>query len=234
MDVRKCANCSTMLHGQEAFCRACGTAANTGIFAEKQPVGDYTSQPALFQQSTDNLQKWQLPLLIIGVIAVEFIFFVVVGAVGGESLPTEAYLSTGNNSNTARVVNSSTYTSGKSNSSSGSSNTSSYYSSGNNTSSSVIGSKGYLIENLNIRSAPNRTAEIHGTHYKSAQIQVLDEESYSTADGYSTWYKVKVLKYGCDSQNTSSCGKNWERNGSFGWMEGADEGWMNAKYISLE
>ena len=70
--------------------------------------------------------------------------------------------------------------------------------------------------------------------YQNAEVRVLQVESYSTDEGYSNWYKVKVLNYGCDSQNSSSCGKNWERNGSFGWMDGADEGWMNAKYITLD
>jgi hypothetical protein len=239
MDVRKCANCSTMLHGQEPFCRNCGTPAATGTAADKQPVVDYTRRDAApFQQPTEDSQKWHKPLLVIGVIVVEFVFFVVVAAVGGDS-GNMAYSPGSNNSNGRQTSNSS-YTSGKNSSSYNPANTSTYYSSQNNdnsssdNSSSVKGSKGYLIENLNIRSAPNRTAEIRGTHYKGAQIQVLDEESYSTPDGYSTWYRVKVLKYGCDSQNSSSCGKNWERNGSFGWMQGDDEGWMNAKFISLD
>lgn len=88
--------------------------------------------------------------------------------------------------------------------------------------------------NLNIRNAPNQYAEILGTHYQDARAEVTDSESYSTTEGYATWYKVKVLKDGCDQVRGLGCGNNWERNGSFGWMEAETEGWMNGKYIVLE
>ncbi len=101
-------------------------------------------------------------------------------------------------------------------------------------SSSIIGSKGRLTSNLNLRSAPNKVAEIRGTHYEGARIEVLAEESYTTQDEYVTWYKVRVLEDGCDRVGGNGCGNNWERNGSFGWLEAETEGWMNSKYIVLD
>lgn len=102
------------------------------------------------------------------------------------------------------------------------------------TSSPFIGRKGRLTINLNLRSAPNKVAEIRGTHYEGAKIEVLAAESYTTQDEYVTWYKVRVLEDGCDRVGGNGCGNNWERNGSFGWLEAETEGWMNSKYIVLE
>ena len=103
-----------------------------------------------------------------------------------------------------------------------------------NNASSIIGRTGHLKNNLNIRSAPNKVAEIRGTHYEGAKIEVLDTESYTTQDEFTTWYRVRVLQDGCDTVAGNGCGNNWERNGSFGWLEAETEGWMNSKYITLD
>ena len=104
-----------------------------------------------------------------------------------------------------------------------------------NTSSANVGSKGRLTTNVNIRVAPNKTAESRGIHYENARIEVLAEESYNTNDGeYVTWYKVRVLENGCDRVGNNGCGNNWERNGSLGWLEAEMVGWMNSKHIILD
>lgn len=100
--------------------------------------------------------------------------------------------------------------------------------------SSSAGRTGRLTRNMNIRSAGNRTAEIIGTHYQGARIRVLDETSYSTNEGWSTWFKVEVLEDGTDSEGRYGYGNNWERGDNFGWMEAQRVGWMNSRYITLD
>jgi hypothetical protein len=104
-----------------------------------------------------------------------------------------------------------------------------------NSSSSDIGKKGRLITNLRIRSAPNKTAEILGTHYQNARIEVLDSTSFTADDGeYVTWYKVRVLENGCDTEGKNGCGNDIERDGYKYYGEAEMEGWMNSKYIRLD
>ncbi len=98
---------------------------------------------------------------------------------------------------------------------------------------SEVGRTGRLTINTNIRAASNKDAEIRGTHYQGARVEVLDVDSYSTNRGVTTWYRVRVLENGCDVITNHGCGNNWERNRSFGWMEADTEGWMNAKHINL-
>ena len=98
--------------------------------------------------------------------------------------------------------------------------------SSNNMSSASSGRTGRLTTNLNLRSAPNKTALSVGIHFQNARVKILDGESYDTADGYSTWYKVKVIEYGCDSEGNLGCGKNSDND--------ADEGWLNSKYVILD
>jgi len=102
-------------------------------------------------------------------------------------------------------------------------------------SSSEIGKLGRLDTNLNIRSAANKNAEILGTHYEGAKLRILDSESYTADDGeFVTWYKVRVIEDGYDYKTGNGKGNNWERYGNFGWMEAQREGWMNARYITLD
>ena len=90
---------------------------------------------------------------------------------------------------------------------------------------SSIGREGRLTTNLNLRSAPNKTAVSVGIHFQNAKVKVLAVESYDTSEGYSVWYKVRILEYGCDAEGKLGCGKNNPND--------SDEGWMNGKYISL-
>jgi hypothetical protein len=99
-----------------------------------------------------------------------------------------------------------------------------------NSSSSVVGRKGHLTTNQRIRSDSNRYAEILGVHYQAAKVEILDEKTYSTEDGSATWYRVRVLENGCDRGGAMGCGN--DLNGMSG--QAAMEGWMNAKYLSLD
>lgn len=99
-------------------------------------------------------------------------------------------------------------------------------SSSGNTNSSILGRYGRLSTNLNLRSAANKTALSVGIHFQNARFKVLAEESYDTEEGYSTWYKVQIIEYGCDTKGTLGCGKNNSSD--------ADEGWINTKYVYLE
>jgi Double zinc ribbon len=93
-----------------------------------------------------------------------------------------------------------------------------------------IGKTGTLTTNQRIRSSSNKYSEILGVHYKDARIKVLDVESYTTEDGYTTWYRVHVLSNGCDAEGRLGCGN--DLNGVPG--DAATEGWMNSKYIILD
>lgn len=232
MNTKFCPKCQAQVRDGETYCSNCQSPITNqhSSFDEENTIISSRDSSGL-QAPSESTQQLQIPLLIIGVLVIEVIFFAITFSVTGNY---QASAGTTSNIGNANRSMSSSY-SGSNYSYSATPKPTQYTTSMTNTdsSSTEIGREGYLTENLNIRSAPNRTAEVWGTHYQNAKIRILAVESYSTTEGYSTWYKIRVLSYGCDSQNSSTCGKNWERNGNFGWMEGSDEGWMNAKYISL-
>ncbi len=82
---------------------------------------------------------------------------------------------------------------------------------------------GLLSTNLRLRGGPTNSAEIIGVHYQGARVRILETQSYDTPDGFSTWYRVEVIEYGCDAQGVLGCGS-----------EGANTGWMNARFIIRE
>jgi hypothetical protein len=86
-----------------------------------------------------------------------------------------------------------------------------------------IGKTGRLDTNLVMRSASNKNASQSGVHYQGARIQVLGVDEYDTVNGFSTWFLVQVIEDGCDAKGQLGCGH-----------EGNSEGWMNARYITLE
>lgn len=96
---------------------------------------------------------------------------------------------------------------------------------------SRIGREGYLTTNLNLRGEPNSTSYLLATHYENAKIKVLDVQTFSDSPD---WYKIKVLEYGTDVKTGNGKGKNNPgASDGFGWMLGADEGWVNAKFVKL-
>lgn len=97
-------------------------------------------------------------------------------------------------------------------------------SSGSNRGCSSNGRTGRLTTNLNLRSAPNKTASSVGIHFQNARVRILDEKSFKMPDGYSTWYKVEVVEYGCDTQEGLGCGKSSNSD--------ADIGWLNASLLT--
>ena len=104
-----------------------------------------------------------------------------------------------------------------------------------NSASSSVRKQGRLLTNMNIRASSGQYGEPLGTHYEGAIVQILDEESFNTDDGrYSTWYRVRVLENGCDQKSGNGCGNNRQIYDDFGWMQAEIEGWMNAKYITIE
>lgn len=93
-----------------------------------------------------------------------------------------------------------------------------------------VGRTGHLTTNQRIRVASNRYSEIVGVHYMNARVEVLEVETYPTEDGDSTWYRVRILKDGCDAEGVRGCGN--DLNGVSG--QAARVGWMNARYIELD
>lgn len=97
---------------------------------------------------------------------------------------------------------------------------------------SRINRTGNLTTNLNLRDSPNSTAYILATHYENAKIKVLDVETFSSS---ADWYRIKVLEYGTDIKTGNGQGKNNPNAADgFGWMQGADEGWVNSKFVRLD
>ena len=99
--------------------------------------------------------------------------------------------------------------------------------------SAMVGRTGRLTTNQRIRSASNRYSEILGVHYRGARVRILGVESHNhnnTVDGYSTWYRVHVIENGCDQEGIRGCGNDLNEMPG----QAAMEGWMNAKYISLD
>ena len=96
--------------------------------------------------------------------------------------------------------------------------------------SALTGRTGRLNTNQRIRSASNRYSEVLGVHYRGARVRILGDYSYSTADGYSTWYRVQVIENGCDQEGIRGCGNDLNEMPG----QAAMEGWMNAKFISLD
>ena len=93
-----------------------------------------------------------------------------------------------------------------------------------------MGQTGRLTTNQRIRASSNMYADIIGVHYQGAQVEVLEETSYDTDDGPSTWYRVRVIKNGCDREGKMGCGNDLDgRRG-----QAAMTGWMNARHITLD
>lgn len=96
---------------------------------------------------------------------------------------------------------------------------------------SLIGRKGRLTTNQNIRSGSNKYSESLGVHYQDARIQILEETTFTNDDGsLAVWYRVRVLEDGCDRKTNMGCGNDLD--GIKG--EAAREGWMSAKHILLD
>lgn len=234
-----CPNCGTGNQSGSAFCNSCGQALKTAQTPPAEnaaqtvnlpppipntqntmPFGAQAIPPNDVQPKTSPIERNMTVLAIAGValfvISILGIIAYNANKPGNENVksPSPSPAKTSSPVNSAVIINRPAE------------NTSSP--------SSVVGRKGRLTSNLNLRSAPNKVAEIRGTHYEGARIEVLSVESYTTQDEYVTWYKVRVLADGCDRVGGNGCGNNWERNGSFGWMEAETEGWMNSKYIALD
>jgi Double zinc ribbon len=80
-----------------------------------------------------------------------------------------------------------------------------------------IGKKGTLSVDTNLRKHANKDAELLGTHYAQAKVEILDVDS----TGSQTWFKIKVLSYG-KSLNPEQYGKTGKD------MNSEDVGWVNS------
>jgi hypothetical protein len=85
---------------------------------------------------------------------------------------------------------------------------------------------GRLTTDSNIRSELNKDAASLGIHFRGARVKILEETSYEKNGAVSTWYKVRIIEYGCSVDANLGCGKNTPND--------ADEGWINAKAILPE
>jgi hypothetical protein len=230
-----CPNCGTGNQAESYFCNSCGQALKVSNAAPPVnlpppvpttqptvPLGAQTIPPTDFQaKSAPAGQNKPILAVVIGGLVLIFILGLIAfnaKKTGSDTVTNSSPAPTRSPTGTT-VSRTSTPTATNTNTSS---------------SSAIVGRRGRLMSNLNIRSAPNKVAEIRGTHYEGAKVEVLATESYTTQDEYVTWYKVRVLEDGCDRVGGNGCGNNWERNGSFGWLEAETEGWMNSKYITLE
>ncbi len=213
-----CPKCGSPNKSAGGFCGKCGQALKAS-----KPEPDPESQVSGFDDNISNVKPipsgLNTPLIFTGLGIVSFV--VVIGVIAlNLNKPVPLSNNSINNSNNKNTSSNS----GRLNSPKP-----------DNSSTSLIGRKGRLTTNLNIRSRSNKYAEIIGTHYENAKVQILEVESFYADDHeFVTWYKIKVLENGFDQKNRNGKGNNWERNETFGWLEAEMEGWMNAKYISLE
>lgn len=128
--------------------------------------------------------------------------------------PPKTISNSSTNSNTQVAVNSNSMSNVAINSSQQSSNSS--------TSSERTGR---LTTDSNMRSEANKDSASLGIHFKDAKVKILDETSYERDGMVSTWYKIRVIEYGCSKDTSLGCGKNSPND--------ADEGWVNAKVVLL-
>ena len=238
-----CPNCGAGNDAVNVFCSNCGQALKTSFQPNSQNITDSSfaanSAPSLenitsgtvsagnvFEEAVtqprktpDNSRNFFL-LLLAGII-------IVMGLVGLITFNSKkSDYSTTYNSAAANNSNKTT--------SNAAYNTNSVISKSNST-SALIGRKGRLVTNMNIRSSSGQYGEPLGTHYEDARVQILDVESFNTDDGrYSTWYRVRVSENRCDQKGGNGCGNNHQIYDDFGWMQAEMEGWMNARYITIE
>lgn len=216
-----CPNCSTPIPPDSGFCGECGQAVKSSVAPPPPPppkrseIGNipptFNRAPAV-ENSASSLKSGNTPV-IIGGVAVGFLLLVVIGSVisSSKSNSTSSNTTSGSMSN-GYAKNAYTPAS----------------------SDSRIGRTGKLTTNARIRIASNKNSQILGVHYQGAKIQILDVDSYATNEGATTWYQVKILENGCDAEGKNGCGNdNPNASDGFGWMEAADEGWINSKTIDL-
>jgi hypothetical protein len=234
-----CPNCGVPAKPDSIFCTNCGQALKTAP-QNKQAASSSSENPYI--TSAGNLKTQTTPPIFDVQTGVkkDNSAMTVISVVGGVVLLMIGIIviaslnKSDSNINANRSNSNATRNTGYTNMGTTATSSNTIYNSASTSMSGASGRIGRLIKDLNIRSAPNNQSLIIGTHYQDAQVQIVDEDSFQTKDGYATWYKVKVLQDGCSTADRSRCGNNWERDDSFGWMEAATEGWMNAKHITLE
>jgi WG containing repeat len=91
---------------------------------------------------------------------------------------------------------------------------------------SAGGKTGRLTMDANLRSDANKDSASLGIHFRDARVRVLEQTSYVRDNEVTTWYKIRVYKYGCSNNTSLGCGKNSPGD--------ADEGWVNAKLVLLD
>ncbi len=206
--MKQCPNCRQLYADDIIYCLSDGT-----VLSESKPIAD-TDRLVFTPPTSTSERKSPIFAVVIGLLVLIFIGGFIAAYISSKK--SEPVNNSANKSSNNLTASNSTKSSNA------------------NYSSSATGRKGRLTMNINIRSASNRYAEIRGTHYENARVEILDAYSYTTEEGYVTWYKVRVLENGCDKKQGYGCGNHWERNEYFGWMEAEMEGWMNAKYIELD
>ncbi len=249
-----CPNCGTGNDADSTFCVNCGQALKTVPQTETETVASPIFPPTMPPIPVNQTNTFSAEQPVVSgyppknspadskisllIILVTVGLFIVVGLIAlNSSKPTPTSNSSASYSNNGKTSNNSMRTNSSTMNTSNSSKMDNTKMSNtmSNSSSPLTGRTGRLTTNLNIRGSSGKYSEIWGTHYEGARVQILEVESFYADDGeYVTWYRVKVLENGYDRKTGMGNGNNWERNGSFGWMEAEMEGWMNSKYISLQ
>ena len=141
--------------------------------------------------------------------------------VPSENRMTNANMMSGSEMRNVNMMNTNTMGVTDSNSMSNSSRTN--YEPQSSSRSDSSGRTGRLTTDANIRSEANKDAASLGIHFRGARVKILDETSFEADGKVSTWYKVRVVEYGCSRDANLGCGKNSSND--------ADEGWVNAKSV---
>jgi hypothetical protein len=225
-----CGHCAAPISNKYPYCQICGT-PNGKFEPESSNAGQKPkNEGATSTENSDFVDSFlqdKKKLTIIGAVAAVVLLFV--GIIAFNSSNSSTSNTTSNVSTSSNRSN----TSNRINSISTSTAYNSSYSNTNNSDSAVVGQTGRLIMDLNLRSAPNKDSLSLGTHYQDAEVKILETTSFDTPSGYSSWYKVRVIRDGCSTEDRSRCGNNRQIGDDFGWMQAEKEGWMNAKYIQI-
>ncbi len=218
-----CGKCAEPVSAEYLFCKKCGTPRGDHKPAETfatKPV-EIVEAPAFTEVTEQNKDK-----ILIG--AAAFVVVLIVGIIWLAASSSSSNVTTNNTNQNANQTNNAVLSNAKKYTNYGNNN---YKPANSNyvrqTNSTTNKRTGRLTTDSNIRDESNKDSMSLGIHFKGATVEILDETSYSRDDGeYVTWYRVKVMEYGCSVDPNLGCGKNSDSD--------SDEGWINGKNILLD
>lgn len=91
-------------------------------------------------------------------------------------------------------------------------------------STTLIGKKGKILKEVNIRQNASEDSSHTGTLYPESEVEIMDIQHNDTKRKPTVWYKIRVLSYGCNKKKSGKCGKNNPQD--------ADSGWVSSQFVT--